>query len=92
MTAIEADESPHDRKNIKVEVGGSEYFLITKLTAEFDVPAAGIDDTQGDAAAVLRLKEVLLLVFTVQTDMQATFVITSPVRTNVFCGLMYVTD
>jgi hypothetical protein len=91
VTAIEADEIPHDRKNIKVEVGGSEYFLITKLTAEFDVPAAGIDDTQGDAAAVLRLKEVLV-VFTAQTDMQATFVITSPVRTNVFCGLMYVTD
>jgi hypothetical protein len=90
VTTIEADESPHDRRNIKVEVGGSEYFLITKLTAGFVVPA-GIDDIKGDAAAVLRLKEVLL-VFTAQTDVQTTFVITSPVRINMFCGLTYVTD
>lgn len=92
MTVIEAedDSPPHDKRNIREEVGGRVFFLITKLTAEFVVPA-GIDNTKADAAAVLRLKEVLLL-FTDQIDVQTIFVITSPLRTNVFCGLTYVTD
>ena len=86
VTRIEADDSPHDKVNISEELGGSMLLLMTRLTAEMDL--AGIIDTTEDAAAVMRLNDVLL--FTDHTDEHTTFVITCPLRTNVFCGFTYV--
>jgi len=80
VTITEDEERPHDKVNIREELSGSILPLITKFSVE-SLPAR-ILKTNGDAAAWLRLNEVLLA--TVHVDVQVFLVITSPVNTNLF--------
>ncbi len=68
VTSMEADDIPQDRVNMNEELGGSMLLLITKLMLE--VLNIGIVMLSEDAAAVLRLKDVLLP--TIQVDVQIT--------------------
>jgi hypothetical protein len=68
VTSMEADDRPQDRVNMNEELGGSMLLLITKLMLE--VLNIGIVMLSEDAAAVLRLNDVLLP--TVQVDVQIT--------------------
>jgi len=68
VTSMEADDIPQDSVNMNEELGGSMLLLITKLMLE--VLNIGIIMLSEDAAAVLRLNDVLLP--TVQVDVQIT--------------------
>ena len=68
VTSMKADDRPHDSVNLNEELGGSMLLLITKLM--FEVLNIGIVMLSEDAAAVLRLNDVLLP--TVQVDVQTT--------------------
>jgi hypothetical protein len=68
VTSMEADDRPQDRVNMNEELGGSMLLLITKLMLE--VLNIGIVMLSEDAAAVLRLNDVLLP--TVQVDVHTT--------------------
>ena len=68
VTSMKADDRPQDRVNMNEELGGSMLLLITKLM--FEVLNIGIVMLSEDAAAVLRLNDVLLP--TVQVDVQIT--------------------
>jgi len=68
VTSMEADDRPQDRVNMNEELGGSMLLLITKLMLE--VLNIGIIMLSEDAAAVLRLNDVLLP--TVQVDVHTT--------------------
>jgi hypothetical protein len=78
VTCTEAEESPHDKVKINNDEGESMLILITKLTLE--LLFAGTETLKGDAAAMLRLNESLLI--TDQVDRQTILVITSPLRMN----------
>ena len=68
VTSMEVDDRPQDSVNMNEELGGSMSLLITKLM--FEVLNIGIVMLSEDAAAVLRLNDVLLP--TVQVDVQTT--------------------
>ena len=68
VTSMESDDRPQDSVNMNEELGGSMLLLITKLM--FEVLNIGIVMLSEDAAAVLRLNDVLLP--TVQVDVQTT--------------------
>ena len=68
VTSMESDDRPQDSVNMNEELGGSMSLLITKLM--FEVLNIGIVMLSEDAAAVLRLNDVLLP--TVQVDVQTT--------------------
>ena len=68
VTSMEVDDRPQDSVNMNEELGGSMLLLITKLM--FEVLNIGIVMLSEDAAAVLRLNDVLLP--TVQVDVQTT--------------------
>ena len=78
VTCTEAEESPQDKVKINNDEGGSMLILITKLTLE--LLFAGTETLKGDAAAMLRLNEALLI--TDHVDRQTILVITSPLRMN----------
>ena len=68
VTSMESDDRPQDSVNMNEELGGSMLLLITKLM--FEALNIGIVVLSEDAAAVLRLNDVLLP--TVQVDVQTT--------------------
>ena len=68
VTSMEVDDRPQDSVNLNEELGGSMLLLITKLM--FEVLNIGIVMLSEDAAAALRLNDVLLP--TVQVDVQTT--------------------
>ena len=68
VTSMEVDDRPQDSVNMNEELGISMLLLITKLM--FEVLNIGIVMLSEDAAAVLRLNDVLLP--TVQVDEQTT--------------------
>ena len=78
VTCTEAEESPQDKVKISNDEGGSMLMLITKLTLE--LLFAGTEIRNGDAAAMLRLKESF--VSTNHLERQIILVITSPLRMN----------
>ena len=68
VTSMEVDDRPQDSANMNEELGRSMLLLITKLM--FEVLNIGIVVLSEDAAAVLKLKDVLLP--TVHVDVQTT--------------------
>jgi len=78
VTTTEAEESPQDKVKINDDEGGNILLLITKFTLE--LLFAGREVRNGDAAAMPRLNEALLI--TDHVDRQTILVITSLLRTN----------
>jgi len=78
VTTTEDEESPQDKVKINDDEEGSILLSITKFTLE--LLFAGREIRNGDAAAMLRLNEALLITYHV--DRQTILVITSLLRTN----------